>query len=138
MTDAGAWEAEADADSLYDAALRTYAEVAQDLHGIGATPDHHTYSAMLRCVAAHGGSGIERQTRTREVFDSACEAGEVSRTVVDALKLAVGEADARRMLGDLPRFWSRNVPAGFRGHSTRQGAKSSSKPKRRAAASTSR
>jgi hypothetical protein len=138
MSDADAWEAEeAGSDSLYDAALRTYAEVAQDLHGIGAKPDHHTFSAMLRCVAKHGGPGIERQTRAREVFDAACEAGEVSRTVVEALGMAIGDANTRRMIGDLPRFWSRNVPAGLRGHSRQQGPKASkSSPSRRVAAPT--
>jgi hypothetical protein len=104
---------------LYAMALQTYVEATKDLYGIGASADHHTFSAMLRCIAAHSSGAVEREARVKEVFDAACDSGNVSRSVVEGLTSALGEAKARALLRDMPRFWSRNVPIGDRGHSAR-------------------
>jgi hypothetical protein len=121
-TDPWAADSPGSGEDLYGVALQTYSEVTQDRYGVVAVPDHHTYSAMLRCIAAHTG-GVERTARAREVFDAACEGGHVSRPVVEGLVSALGDEVARVMLRDVPRFWSRNVPTGERGHNRRQTGK---------------
>lgn len=103
----------------YWLAVSTYTEVTQDVYGINAKPNYHTFSAMLRCIAAHG-TGTEKATRAHAVFDAACDAGEVSRTVVDGLFAALGKSEARQRLKDMPRIWSRNVPPSQRAFSRRK------------------
>ena len=103
----------------YSIALRTFKEVVNDAYGVGSTPDQHLYGAMLRCIACHCPAGTtERRQRATAIFNAACESGHVGRVVVDSLIDALGEDALHHFKvsqpDQMPRFWSRNVPASFR------------------------
>ena len=105
-------------DNAYSIAEKTFQELRSDAFGIGVKPDHHCYGAFLRCIAKHTTPGSsERDAKARMVFQEACEAGEVSRLVMDGLKEAAGKsvlAIPQLKAETLPRFWTRNVPRVFR------------------------
>lgn len=114
------------ANDAYSIAQRTFLELRNDVHGLGASPDHHTYGAYLRCIAKHTIPGSsERESKVRMIFDEACQAGAVSRLVIEGMK----EANLGRSLAlaipelqsnNLPKFWMRNVPKDFRYRAPRQ------------------
>lgn len=107
-------------NDAYSIAQKTFSELRDDVHGLGASPDHHTYAAYLKCLARHTTPGSsERESRVRIVFEEACQAGAVSRLVIDAMK----EANLGRSLAlslpelqsnNFPKFWMTNVPKEFR------------------------
>lgn len=102
----------------YSIANKIYRHLQNDTYQIGAKVDHHAASAFLRVISQHCAPGsAERENTARIVFEEACEAGEVSRLVIQALHAALG--DDVKDLPELqpnkrPKFWSRNVPAAFR------------------------
>jgi hypothetical protein len=102
----------------YSIASSIYQDVQSDAHRIGTLADHHATSAFLRCVAAHCAPGsVERDNTARVVFEDACQTGQVSRAVLQALKVALGDgADSIPELNGKwpPKFWSRNVSGAFR------------------------
>lgn len=108
------------ANDAYSIAQRTFLELRDDVHGLGASPDHHTYAAYLRCLAKHTIPGSsERESKVRMAFEEACKAGAISRLVIEAMKdanlgrslaLAVPELQSN----NLPKFWMVNVPKEFR------------------------
>lgn len=110
----------------YSIAQRTFSELRNDVHGLGASPDHHTYAAYLKCLAKHTIPGSsERESKVRMVFEEACKSGAVSRLVIEAMKeanlgrslaLAVPELQSN----NLPKFWMVNVPKEFRYRPSRQ------------------
>jgi len=78
-------------------------------------------SAYLRCIAAHCPSGSsERVTMARVVLDEACQSGQLSRLVIQALKEALAGSTDEQIVRDIqtkgnrPEAWIRNVPASFR------------------------
>lgn len=99
----------------YSVALSVYQELKSDAHDIGTSADHHAISAFLRCIAAHCAPGsVERENAARMTFEEACQAGQVSRSVIQALKVALG--DTAQSIPQLhsknpPKFWSRNISA---------------------------
>lgn len=103
----------------YSIATETYQQMKDDVHGMGIVTDHHAISAYLRCIAAHcPEESTERQTSALLAFDEACELGQVSRLVVDAMNKVFG-ANLISMVPELktknfPRLWSRNVVDKFR------------------------
>ena len=113
-------------NDAYSIAQRTFSELRNDVHGLGASPDHHTYAAYLKCLAKHTIPGSsERESKVRMVFEEACKAGAVSRLVMEAIKeanlgrslaLAVPELQSN----NLPKFWMVNVPKEFRYRPPRQ------------------
>jgi hypothetical protein len=102
----------------YAIAKTIFAQVENDAHRIGTSADHHAVSAYLKCIAAHCAPGsTEREHTAFHVFENACEAGQVSRSVIQAFKDALGpkakdfpELQAKTP----PRSWSANVSAKFR------------------------
>jgi hypothetical protein len=97
---------------------KTYRELRDDSYGIGVAPDHHAFGAFLQCIAKHTSpESAEREAKARMVFDDACEAGHVSRLVVEGVKDCVGQS-MRDIPGlesnELSRFWTRNVPRVWR------------------------
>lgn len=103
---------------IYGIAEMTYRELKEDSYAIGVSPDHHALGAFLRCIAQHTApTSAERENKGRMVFDDACEAGEVSRVVVENLKSVLGESMfniPELKEKTLPLFWTRNVPRQFR------------------------
>lgn len=102
----------------YAIAMQTYFELRDDVYNIGAAPDHHTFAALLRCIALHCLPGsIERDRASKLVYDDACESGHVSKLVIKEMKCLWSE---EKLEGDqwnfdeIPRFWSRKVPQKFR------------------------
>ncbi|GAX28599.1 hypothetical protein FisN_1Hh610 [Fistulifera solaris] len=108
-------------NDAYSIAQRTFLELRDNVHGLGASPDHHTYAAYLKCLAKHTVPGSsERELKVRIVFEEACKAGAVSRLVIEAMKeanlsrslaLAIPELQSNN---NLPKFWMMNVPTEFR------------------------
>ena len=102
----------------YSIANKIYQHLQRDTYQIGAKVDHHAASAFLRVIAQHCAPGTaERENTARMVFEEACEAGEVSRLVIQGLEAALG--DGAKDMPELqpnkrPKFWSRKVPAFFR------------------------
>jgi hypothetical protein len=102
----------------YAIAKTIFAQVENDAHRIGTSADHHAVSAYLKCIVAHCAPGsTEREHTAFHVFENACEAGQVSRSVIQAFKDALGpkakdfpELQAKTP----PRSWSANVSAKFR------------------------
>lgn len=106
-----------DADP-YSIAKMLYENVESDFHGIGTSADLHAASAFLRCIVAHTTpESTERVNTARRVFENACQAGQVSRSVIQAFKDALG-GRAAGFHGlhskNPPKFWSSSVPAAFR------------------------
>ena len=105
-------------DNSYAIAEKTYEELRDDAFEIGVKPDHHCYSAFLKCIAKHTiPQSSEREGKARMVFQDACEAGECSRLVMDGLKVTMGDsvlAIPQLQSKTLPRFWTRNVSRLFR------------------------
>ena len=103
-------------NEAYEIASRTFEELQTDRRGLGASPDHHTYSAYIRCLHRFCAPGsTELRTRVRNVFEQASENGQVSRLVFAALKRIeswrriVEVEDSVRESKDLPQFYRRNV-----------------------------
>lgn len=103
----------------YSIATEIYHQMKQDVNGLGIVIDHHTFSAYLRCIAAHSPEeSTERQTNSMLTFDEACEMGQVSRLVVEAMKKIFGD-NLPSIVPELssknyPRLWSRHVVDKFR------------------------
>jgi hypothetical protein len=103
----------------FSIAAATYNDLQTGAHGLGVSPDHHTYAAFLRCIAQHcDPKSSEREPAARKVFDDACQSGEVSRLVIEGLRAALGYSlhtiSGMHPKQQRPRFWSRNVPSSFR------------------------
>ena len=102
----------------YSIAKMLYEAVESNFHGIGTSADHHATSAFLRCIAVHCAPGsTEREHAACRVFRNACQAGQVSRSVLLGAKDALGRAAAtfpEIHAKNPPKFWSRSVPAAFR------------------------
>jgi hypothetical protein len=102
----------------YTIAKTIFTQVENDSHRIGTSADHHAVTAYLKCIVAHCAPGsTEREHAACHVFENACDAGQVSRSVIQAFKDALGpkakdfpELQAK----SLPRSWSANVSAKFR------------------------
>jgi hypothetical protein len=113
-------------NDAYSIAQRTFLELRDDVHGLGASPDHHTYAAYLKCLAKHTIPGSsERELKVRMVFEEACKAGAVSRLVIEAMKdanlgrslaLAIPELQSN----NFPKFWMINVPGEFQHRAPRR------------------
>jgi hypothetical protein len=104
----------------YSVALQTYNELKEDVHKIGAMPDHHVFGVLLRCILRHcPPQSVERDQMTKVVFEDACLAGQVSRLVVESMfQLDMGHLlqgdSAITNVTELPKFWWRNVPPAWR------------------------
>ncbi|KAL3920055.1 MAG: hypothetical protein SGILL_003451 [Bacillariaceae sp.] len=114
----------------YAVALETYTDMLNDVHGLGVDMDHFVFAAMLDVVAVHTKSeSVERRQRTEEVFQDACQAGQVSSLVVKSLQkacpsehllkelLELSRKDALvaiESINSFPRQWTRFVPSQFR------------------------
>lgn len=102
----------------YFIAMKTYVEVKNDVYNIGASPDHHTYIALLRCIASHcPPQSAERGRATKQIFDDACQLGQLSKLVVEKI-IALVDDPAALDIGitdptTIPNFCKRNVPAGY-------------------------
>ncbi|KAG7348945.1 PPR: pentatricopeptide repeat domain containing protein [Nitzschia inconspicua] len=131
----------------YSVAFQTYSEMKFDVHGLGVQPDHFVFSAMLDVIAVHTDmDSVERRQRVNEVFEDACQAGQVSSLVVRSLQNACPNEAFLKELLQLPRGesvtsmetvnvfqrqWTRFVPPQFRRVTKRKDsflAKSNSKP----------
>lgn len=111
----------------YSIALKTYSELLNDKHGLGVSPDHFVFAAMLAVIGKHTSSeSIERRQRIEEVFHDARQAGQVSSLVIKALQSACpNEIVLRDLLGlrghasiesvnIFPRPWTARVTPEFR------------------------
>jgi hypothetical protein len=100
----------------YSMALNIFDQIENDIHGIGTTVDYHSITAFFKCMVAHSTPGsTERDHTSRRIFSDACQAGNVSQSVLKEFHTILGPA--AKMLPDLrnpPKFWSRNVPPTFR------------------------
>jgi hypothetical protein len=102
----------------YTIANHIYQQLQKNGYNMGTTVDHHAASAFLRVIANHCPRGsTERDTMSMMVFDEACQNGEVSRLVVDAMKYVLeGRTQEFSHIFDRkerPKDWSRNVPREF-------------------------
>ena len=105
------------AGNAYAIAERTYRELREDAYGISARPDHHAGSAFLKCIARHTApDSAEREATARMVLEDMCEAGEVSRLVMESLReVSPSMLDMEELqVGELPRAWTRDVQRVFR------------------------
>lgn len=102
----------------YTVAKSIFAQVDGDAHGIGTFVDHHVATSFLRCISTHCATGsTERQHTATRVFESACSDGQVSRSVVEGIKDALGpgiESFPHFFAKRRPKSWSRNVEIKFR------------------------
>lgn len=119
----------------YIIALKTYSELINDTYDLGASADHFTFSEMLVVVAKYtSAESIERRQRVEEVFQDACNAGQVSSLVIRAMQKSCPNnivlADLLRMRGNntvasiesvniFPKQWTSRVPQEFRRVSSR-------------------
>jgi hypothetical protein len=102
----------------YLLAMKTYNDLKNDTYKIGASADHHTFSALLRCIAQHcPPKSSERDRATKLVFDDACQSGEVSKLVIKDLHTVWGpdanDLGITKNSKNIPTFWKRNVPPNF-------------------------
>lgn len=102
----------------YSVATTIFQNLQNDVHGLGTSADHHAISAFLRCIVAHCAPGsTERDHTARTVFLEACQAGQVSRPVLEAFKETLDKSSTTYSdvhASNPPKFWSRNVSAAFR------------------------
>jgi hypothetical protein len=102
----------------YAIAQTIFGQVESDAHRIGTSADHHAVSAYLKCIVAHCAPGSTQREHTAcHVFENACDAGQVSRSVIQAFKDALGpkiKDFPELQTKPLPRSWSANVSAKFR------------------------
>lgn len=119
----------------YTIALDTYSDILNDTYELGVRPDHFVFSEMLAVIAKYtSAESIERRQRVEEIFDDACNAGQVSSLVVKAMQKACPNdivlADLLRLRGNstvasietiniFPRQWTSRVPQEFRRVSSR-------------------
>ena len=119
----------------YTIALETYNELLNDTHDLGVRADHFAFSEMLAVVAKYtAAESIERRQRIEEVFQDACNAGQVSSVVIRAMQKACPNdivlADLLRLRGNstvasiesiniFPKQWTSRVPQEFRRVSSR-------------------
>jgi hypothetical protein len=101
----------------YSIAMQTYSELRRDEYGIGASPDHHTFTALLRCVKKHTNPfSVEREIAVKFVFDEATELGQVSKLVMKELvsiRRTIKISTTSWNVKDYPSFWRRNVDYHF-------------------------
>jgi hypothetical protein len=114
----------------YTLALETYSELKFDVHGLGVQPDHFAFAAMLDVIAVHTDpESVERRQRISEIFEDACQAGQVSSLLVRSLQnacpneivlkgiLQLPQSDFSTSIESVnvfPRQWTRFVPPQFR------------------------
>lgn len=115
----------------YNIALQAYRELKDDVFQIGCQPDHFAFAKMILVVTAHTyEKSIERRQMIQLVFEDACQAGEVSRLVLQSiLNLKADKSFLAALLKNndmltsqvymesvdqLPRAWTRNVPRKYR------------------------
>jgi hypothetical protein len=119
----------------YTIALETYNELLNDTYDLGVRADHFAFSEMLAVVAKYtAAESIERRQRIEEVFQDACNAGQVSSVVIRAMQKACPNdivlADLLRLRGNstvasiesiniFPKQWTSRVPQEFRRVSSR-------------------
>ena len=119
----------------YTIALETYNDLLNDTHDLGVFADHFAFSEMLAVVAKYtAAESIERRQRIEEVFQDACNAGQVSSVVIRAMQKAcpndIVMADLLRLRGHssvasiesiniFPKQWTSRVPHEFRRVSSR-------------------
>ncbi|KAL3913799.1 MAG: hypothetical protein SGARI_000474, partial [Bacillariaceae sp.] len=117
-------------DDPYSVALEVYSDVQNDVHSRGVEPDHFVFAAMLDVIAVHTDSeSVERRQRIEQVFQDACQAGQMSSLVVKSLQKACPNESLLKELLQLsrndavvsvesvnsfPRQWTRFVPPKFR------------------------
>ena len=122
-------------EDVFTIALKTYSELLNDSYDLGVSADHFTFSEMLTVIAKFTAvESIERRQRVEEVFQEACNAGQVSSLVVRALQKACPTdsmlADLLRLRGNntvasiesinmFPKQWTSRVPQEFRRVSSR-------------------
>ena len=122
-------------DDPYTIALDTYSDILNDTYDLGVRPDHFVFSEMLGVIAKYTSvDSIERRQRVEEIFEDACNAGQVSSLVVKAMQKACPNdivlADLLRLRGNstvasietvniFPRQWTSRVPQEFRRVSSR-------------------
>jgi hypothetical protein len=99
----------------FSIACRTWDELKDDRFGLGIAPDHHAYSAFLKCIKRHCPENSSEQSfRVRSIFSDACETGHVSKLVLKVLERfsnwqnIIGVEKGTKVRG-LPNFWWRNV-----------------------------
>jgi len=105
-------------ESAFAVAEKTYEEVCLDTYEMGTVPNHHVFSAFLRCIAKHTAlDSSEREHKVQRTFEEACLAGELSGPVMEGIELSLGGSllavpELREQA--VPEFWSRNVPREFK------------------------
>lgn len=101
-------------ENAYSIAKRTFQELDDDTHKLGLKPDHHVYSAFVRCISKHTTvESTEREMMVRMILEKACEGGQVSELLVDALTFTMRDRLAllpEFQADELPKYWTRNVP----------------------------